>query len=125
LHAALALAQPDAALVLVGEDLDLHVARVRDGLLDVDPGVAKGREGLALRRGERRVELPGLGDQTHPLAAAARRRLEHDRVADLLGVSLGLLFASLGNRLGAAGHDLHACIAGLPAISGLLVPLLY
>src|SRR5207245_11206365 len=30
LHAALALAQPDAALVLVGEDLDLHVARARE-----------------------------------------------------------------------------------------------
>src|SRR5207245_9128835 len=82
LDAALALAQPQAGPRAVGEDLDLDVARPRDGLLDVDAAVAEGGDGLALRGRERGVEVPGRFDEPHSLAAAARCGLDHDRIAD-------------------------------------------
>src|SRR5919109_1093151 len=75
LDAAFALAQPDAALVLVGEDLDLDVPRPRDRLLQVDAGIAERGKRLAARGRQRRIELALRVHEPHALAAASCRRL--------------------------------------------------
>lgn len=59
LNAALPLPQVDAVAILVAEDLELDVARVDDGLLEVHAVVAKGGSSLALglldaHKGQRR-----------------------------------------------------------------------
>ena len=106
LDRAVALAEVDRVALLVGEHLDLDVARVGQVALEVD-GVV-GEELLALARGalERLLELVGLLGDAEALAAAAARGLDRDRVADVLGDLLGVLERL--DRLGGAGHDRHA-----------------
>ncbi len=53
--------------MLVAEDLDLDVARLEDGLLDVDERVAEGAAGLALGALERGAELVFLWTRRMPL----------------------------------------------------------
>ena len=53
-----------------------------DRLLEVDRVVAERRLGLALRARERRLQLVLAVDEAHAAPAAARRRLQHHRVAD-------------------------------------------
>ena len=74
-----------AVAVPVGEDLDLDVPRPLEILLEQHAVVAEGRRGLALAGRERGGELGGRGDDAHPLAAAARRRLDEDRVSNAIG----------------------------------------
>ena len=83
LDRAVALAEVDDVAMAVGEDLDLDVARVGQIALEVDGRV--GEELLALARGplERRLELRLLERDAEALAAAAARRLDGDRVADV------------------------------------------
>ena len=102
---------------LVGEHLDLDVARVGQVALEVD-GVV-GEELLALARGalERLLELVGLLGDAEALAAAAARGLDRDRVADLLGDLLRVLDRL--HRLGGAGHDRHAGVLHQLAGAGL------
>ena len=69
----------------VAEHLDLDVARLLDVFLDKDPVVGKARFGLARRRTEPVARLLVARGDTHSLAAAAGRRLDHDRVADVAG----------------------------------------
>ena len=85
LDRAVALAEVDDVAVLVGQHLDLDVARVGQVALEVDGRVAE--ELLALARGalERLLELVGLERDAEALAAAAAGRLDGDRVADVLG----------------------------------------
>src|SRR4029079_16194485 len=78
-----ALVEVHGAAVLVAEHLDLDVARPDDRLLDVDGVVAERALGLALRARERRLQLLLRVAQAHAAPAAARRRLEHDRIPDL------------------------------------------
>ena len=85
LDRAFPLAQMDAVAVLVAQNLDLDVARVLDELLDEQPVVAKGGSGLRARPLEALAHLVGIPGDAHALAAAARRRLDHHRIADLLG----------------------------------------
>jgi len=125
LHAALALAEPEAGAFPVGEHLDLHVARPRYCLFNVDARVAEGGHRLALRGGEGPVELLGALDEAHSLPAAARRRLEHDRVADLQRVVLRGRLLPFGNRLLHSRHDRDAGVARLAAGAGLLAHLLH
>jgi hypothetical protein len=82
LNRALALAEVDEVALRVGEDLNLDVARALDGALDVDRGVAEGRSRFGARRLEGRRQLFFRSDEAHALAAAARRGLEHNGVAD-------------------------------------------
>jgi hypothetical protein len=84
LHRAVALPEPDAVAVGVGEDLDLDVARLGQVALQVDRPV--GEEALALAPGalEGVLEPCGAHGNTEALAAPACRRLDGHGVADLL-----------------------------------------
>ena len=106
LHGAVAFAEVHHVAVLVGKNLDFDVARVFEELLDVDTAVAESHSGLALRGLEILFELSLFVDHPHAFAAAARRRFDDDRIADLFGG-----FDGVGNILDqpfASGHDRHA-----------------
>ncbi len=83
LQTAFAFAQMDDCSVLVGKQLDLDVPRALDEPLDQQGVVAKGvtrfPPGTRDRLGQRGL----VGHLPHALAAAAGRRFEQDRVADL------------------------------------------
>ena len=80
---AVALAEVDDVAVAVGEDLDLDVARVGQVALDVDARVAEELLALAAGALEGLLELGLLERDAEALAAAAARRLDGDRVADV------------------------------------------
>ena len=95
--------------VLVGHDLDLDVPRLLDALLDEHPAVAERRLSLGRRLRKRLAQLLGRRDRADAAPAPARRCLEQDRVADLLGGRLGhrdVLHAA------GAGHDRDAGALG-------------
>src|SRR6202043_1420435 len=100
LDRALALAQVDHLAVEVAEDLELDVPGLDEVLLEIDPAVAERL--LRFLAGGRELALDlALGrDDAHAAAAAAGRRLEDDRIADLGGQLPRLLGA--GERLAAA-----------------------
>ena len=80
-----ALEQVDHMAVLVAQHLDLDVARIDDELLKKDPVVAEGVQRLGLHR---RKPLGHVGvrmGHADALAAAPGARLDHDRIADLVG----------------------------------------
>ena len=87
LDRAVALAQVDAVAVAIDNDLDLDVAVLVEPLLQVERVVAEG--GLRLRAADAqdRLELARGADHAHALATAAGRRLDQDRIADLLGLA--------------------------------------
>ena len=107
LDRAVALAEMDHVAVAVGEDLDLDVARVGQVALEVDRRV--GEELLAFAAGalERGLELVLVERDAKALAAAAARRLDRDRVADL-GVDHLRRGVDVGDRLGRSRDDRHA-----------------
>ncbi len=82
LDRAFTLTQMHDVAVLVREDLDLDVARPLDELLDKHAVVAEAGPGLRHRRHEALRDLASAVAHAHPLAAAARRRLDDDRKAD-------------------------------------------
>ena len=63
--------------------------RTLDVALAEDAVVAEGRARFAACRRERLVELGRVVDDAHPAAAAARGRLDDERIADLGGLALG------------------------------------
>src|SRR5919201_610618 len=95
LDRALALAERDHVPVHVAEELDLHVARPLNEAFAEDGVVAERRLRLAPRGGERLAELVARAHDAHAAPAASRRRLDHQRNAELV-------------RL-AALDDGHAC----------------
>ena len=105
LHRAVALAEPHAVAVGVGEDLDLDVARPRQVALQVDGPV--GEEALPLAAGalERVRELGGRQRHAEALAAAPGRGLHGHRVADLLRDRPG--GGDVRHRVGHPRHDRH------------------
>ena len=121
LDRAVALAEVDRVALLVGEHLDLDVARVGQVAFEVD-GVV-GEELLALARGalEGLLQLVGLHRDAEALAAAAARGLDRDRVADLLGDLLRVLDRL--DRLGGPRHDRHAGALHQLARAGLGRPI--
>ena len=107
LHGAVALAQPDRILVLVGHDLNLDVARVLQELFHVDRRVAEGRTGFGLG-GLHRMNQRRLGvHHAHAAPTAAARRLDDHRVADGLGRALDD-DRVIGQSAFGAGHAGHA-----------------
>ena len=85
LDRAFALAEIDDVAVLVAEHLDLDMARIDDEFLDEDAVVAEGGRGFRLRPRKAFRHLAGRMGDAHALAAAAGRRLDHHRIADLVG----------------------------------------
>ena len=69
----------------VGEQLDLHVARPLDEPLQQEPVVGERGGRLASSRGQGLRQLVGLPDDAHPPSAAARARLDEQRVPDVDG----------------------------------------
>src|SRR5512147_2122804 len=84
LHGALALIQREHRSMLVAENLNLDVARAHDELLDVHRIITEGIFRLAARCLEGGPQFAGLADDTHALAAAARRRLEQNGIAEII-----------------------------------------
>jgi hypothetical protein len=82
LDRAVALAQVQHRLA-VGQHLDLDVADVAQVLFDVDRVVTERTLGLARRIGVLVGQFARLAHHAHAAPAAARRRLEQHRVADL------------------------------------------
>ena len=119
----------------VAEHLDLDVARLGEILLEIDRVVAERRLGFDARVVEGVGQLVGGVGDLHAAAAAARRRLDDHRVADLVGdpqrlrlvVDRALRAGNAGDaepRRGALGLDLvahQADVLGLRADEGDLV----
>ena len=72
----------DDLAVLVAEHLHLDVAWSGDVAFDQHPVVAEGRSPFPLGAGQTGGEIGRIIDALHPLAAAARDRLDQHRIAD-------------------------------------------
>src|SRR6266536_3581209 len=89
LDRAIALAERVDVPVLVREQLDLHMSRTLEVALEEDGLVSECGLGLAARRGDGVGELRGLANASHPPAATACGRLDHQRKPDLVGLAGG------------------------------------
>ncbi|MNZ77104.1 hypothetical protein D3C78_956290 [compost metagenome] len=106
LDRAVAFVEVQAVAVLVGEDLDFHVARLGQVFLDQHVRVAKTGLRLALGGFQRLGQFAFALDHLHALAATAGGGLQQHRVADARGFALEgrvvLVIAVV------AGHQRHA-----------------
>ena len=91
LDRALPLGEVDQVAVAVAQELDLHVAGMLDVALQVDGVVAEGVQALGLGGPVGGRQVLGAEHHAQALAAAPGGRLEHHRVADLLGPGHGML----------------------------------
>ena len=91
---------------LVGEHLHLDVAGALHQLLQVDLVAAEGGLGLAPRRDEVAAKIGFAGEHAHAASAAAPRRLQHQRIADI-GSHARRRIGIVGQRL-ARRHHRHA-----------------
>ena len=96
LDRALALAEIDDMAVLVAEHLNFDVTRIDDEFLDEDAIVAERRQRFGFGAREALGDFLARVGDAHALAAAARRGLDHHRIADFVG--------DLGGALGALDH---------------------
>ena len=85
LQRAIALAKVDRMALTVAKHLHFDMARIVEKFFKIDGIVAEGRLGLAARHAERRGEFVSRTRDFHAAAAASGRRLDDDRIADLLG----------------------------------------
>ena len=92
--------------MLIGKNLNLHVARTFDVLLDIDRIVAKRILCFALRRIQRARNFGGVTHDPHPLAATTRGRFEKYRIAELLGD--GRRFFRITKRFRRTRHNRNA-----------------
>ena len=109
LRRALALAQMNDVALAVAKDLKLDVSRLLDVALQQNPIATEGAGRLALAGFQRGWKFCRCIDDAHAFAAAAVRGLDHQRVADAVGLEL-----KSGRVLvlaGVAGHNRHA-VAG-------------
>ena len=106
LDRAVALPQVVDRAVPVAEDLHLDVAGVQDQLLQVALAVAEGVDRLATAFEHLVLEFGRFHDRPHPAPAAAPARLEHERIADLVGHPAHLCHV-VGQHFG-RGHHRHA-----------------
>ena len=84
LHRALAVAEMHHIAMLVAKDLELDMVRTFDKLLDIDGVVAKARHSLRLAGVVCLGNIFGTVNETHTLATATHRSLDHHREADSL-----------------------------------------
>ena len=85
LRRTIALPQMDGVAVLIGQHLHFDVPRMLDVLFQIDAAVAEGRLGLGpgLLQGHLQHQL--VQRHAHAAPAAAGRRLDQHRKADLVG----------------------------------------
>ncbi len=102
--------QVHVVAVLVGDRLHLDVARLGEVALHVGLVAAEVGQGLALSRLERSRRLIGRLDHLHAAPATAVRRLDGDRVAELLAECGDVVGA--GDQLGGAGDAVDALLLG-------------
>ena len=89
LYRALAFAQVDDVAVLIGDDLDLNVARFLHIALNVHVAVAETGHGFGSGSGESLRDGSHIANNLHPFSASAGCRLEDDRKTDLIRDRLG------------------------------------
>src|SRR5262245_45954359 len=114
LYRAVPLAQVNGSTAPIPEYLYLDMARIGDEAFHIERRVAECGTRLSLREGECLVEIVRIVQHTHPAAAAARRCLEYDGIADLLGDRP--CNCRVAERLRRSRNDGHAC--GLHRLSG-------
>ena len=85
LDRALALDKRQHRAVLIAEQLDFDVRGRHQPPLEVDRRVAERGAGFRPRGAHRAGEVARVADRPHALAAAARHRLDQQRVADARG----------------------------------------
>ena len=115
LQRAIALAQVHHMAVAVGQHLHLDMARLLEIFLHIDGVVGEGGLGFGARGGERELQIRRFVRHFHAAAAAARRRLDEDGIADVGGDARGLfvgahLAVGTGNRRDA--ERLHGLFGG-------------
>ena len=110
LHAAVAHAERPDVAGGVGDDLHLDVPAAADRPLQEHRGVPGGLRRLRGGALERLVEVLGPLDLADAAAAAARGRLDHERVADAFGVLAGRV--EVGDRPAAPRRHRHADLLG-------------
>ena len=93
LDRAFTLEQIDAVAMFVAHHLNFDMARVENEFLYKNPVVAKGGFGFGLDRRKALLDLLVIGRDTDTLTAAARRCLDHHRIADFIGNLDGVLSA--------------------------------
>ena len=116
LEAAIALEQVDDIAVAVAEHLHLDMAGRGDPLFQQHFIVGEAGLGLASAALQVGLEIGGLVDLAHTLAAAARDRLDQHRIADGVGFLLQPFDRLVGAEI--AGRDRHArchhqCLGGI------------
>ncbi len=115
LHRTIALAEMDDVAVIVGEHLNLDVARIDHGFFQDQLARTEGALGLGARRADRLAKIAVALDQPHAPSAAAGRRLHHHRQADLarlfLEAGVALIGALIARHARHAGID-HAALGG-------------
>ncbi len=79
LHAAVPLVEMDHVAVGVGQDLDLDVAWVDHGLLEVDRRIPERRLGFSAGGFDGLGQRGGIADTPHPAAPAPGNRLDEQR----------------------------------------------
>jgi hypothetical protein len=110
LDTAVTLVEVHDVAVVVAKQLDLDVLGLVEEALDEDGAVAEGRLGLRCRALESVLELGLLADDTHTTAATAKRSLDDDGEAKLIGEGLHVL--ELLDGVGGAGHHGHVALDG-------------
>ena len=108
LQRAIAFEQVDDIAVAVAEHLHLDMARALNIFLDQHMRIAERGARLTLARGEASAKSACALDQPHPLAAAARDRLDQHRIADFARMhrkDAGVLILAH-----IAGGDGHTCL---------------
>ena len=117
LDGTLAFTEINRVAVLVRQHLHLDVPGVENGFLQINFAVSESPLRLALCRFQRGLQLLRRTHQSHPFAAAARRRLQHDGIADVRRHFPGLLDGL--QSVGSSRHERHAGLFHLLAGAGL------
>ncbi len=82
LDRAIALAECDHVAMIVAENLNFDMPRVREILFDENPAVAESRRRFARSRFQSGFELNGFRNHAHPAPTAAGGGLDQDRIAN-------------------------------------------
>src|SRR5687768_8239538 len=98
LNRALALDKWQHRPMVVGQNLDLDMTRARQPPLEIDRRIAECRLRLRARGADRAWQVAGTVDEAHSLAAAARHRLDHHRIADALGDARDLVVGDVARQ---------------------------